>query len=57
MHELGHTLGLRHGGGQNRNRKPNYISLMNYRYSFTLQESGGDGYLDYSPADSWRVKE
>jgi outer membrane protein OmpA-like peptidoglycan-associated protein len=50
MHELGHTLGLRHGGGQNRNRKPNYISLMNYRYSFTLQESGGDGYLDYSPA-------
>ena len=50
MHELGHTLGLRHGGDQNSNHKPNYISLMNYRYSFTLQESGGAGYLDYSPA-------
>ena len=50
MHELGHNLGLLHGGFQNRNHKPNYVSLMNYRYSFTLQEAGGDGYLDFSPA-------
>ncbi len=30
MHEFGHTLGLRHGGGDNVNCKPNYPSVMNY---------------------------
>jgi hypothetical protein len=30
MHELGHTLGLRHGGTDNVNCKPNYPSVMNY---------------------------
>jgi hypothetical protein len=30
MHELGHTLGLRHGGGDYVGCKPNYISVMNY---------------------------
>ena len=33
MHELGHNLGLRHGGDDNRNNKPNYLSLMNYQYA------------------------
>ncbi|WP_436925749.1 PKD domain-containing protein [Halosimplex amylolyticum] len=33
MHELGHNLGLRHGGDENRNNKPNYLSLMNYQYA------------------------
>ncbi len=33
-HELGHNVGLRHGGNENDNRKPNYLSLMNYLYSF-----------------------
>jgi hypothetical protein len=32
MHELGHTLGLRHGGGDDYNCKPNYFSIMNYLY-------------------------
>ncbi|CAE8608761.1 unnamed protein product [Polarella glacialis] len=32
MHELGHALGLRHGGGDNIINKPNYISIMNYLY-------------------------
>lgn len=32
MHELGHTLNLRHGGGEEENAKPNYQSVMNYRY-------------------------
>ncbi len=46
MHELGHALGLRHGGGDDVNCKPNYPSVMNY----TLQ---GRNYapsrrLDYS---------
>jgi hypothetical protein len=31
MHEFGHTLGLGHGGGDGDNRKPNYLSVMNYR--------------------------
>ena len=32
MHEFGHNLGLRHGGFENLNDKPNYISVMNYMY-------------------------
>ncbi|RGE45793.1 hypothetical protein DZC30_07585 [Comamonas testosteroni] len=35
MHELGHTLGLRHGGDENTNNKPNYFSVMNYFYQNT----------------------
>ena len=36
MHELGHNLGLRHGGGNEDapGFKPNYLSVMNYRYQF-----------------------
>lgn len=32
MHELGHTLGLRHGGDENLNDKPNHLSVMNYTF-------------------------
>lgn len=32
MHELGHNLGLRHGGKEDLNYKPNYWSVMNYLY-------------------------
>ena len=32
MHELGHNLGLRHGGDEDTNYKPNYYSIMNYDY-------------------------
>jgi hypothetical protein len=31
-HELGHNLGLLHGGDDSMNRKPNYQSVMNYMY-------------------------
>lgn len=52
MHELGHNLGLRHGGFENRNRKPNYNSVMNYRFQFPGADTNcnaiGDGVLDYS---------
>jgi len=34
IHELGHLLGLHHGGFEACNGKPNYNSLMNYRYQF-----------------------
>jgi len=33
MHELGHTLGLDHGGGEPENFKPNYYSVMNYLWA------------------------
>ncbi len=32
MHELGHTLGLMHGGDDDINYKPQYLSVMNYAY-------------------------
>jgi hypothetical protein len=32
MHELGHNLDLHHGGDEDLNYKPNYISVMNYLY-------------------------
>ena len=30
MHELGHNLGLDHGGNDGRNYKPNYRSVIYY---------------------------
>jgi hypothetical protein len=52
MHELGHNLGLLHGGADGDNYKPNYNSVMNYEYQFggvdTNCSRGGDGVLDYS---------
>ena len=39
LHELGHNLGLHHGGFEACNGKPNYNSLMNYRYQFTGLDS------------------
>src|SRR5689334_22291027 len=35
MHEFGHNLNLRHGGGDGLNYKPNYLSIMNYRYQLS----------------------
>jgi hypothetical protein len=35
MHELGHNLWLGHGGGDGINKKPNYLSVMNYHFSHT----------------------
>jgi hypothetical protein len=35
MHELGHNLGLRHGGDEFLNCKPNYFSVMNYLYQMS----------------------
>ena len=35
LHELGHNLGLEHGGGNSLNHKPNYLSVMNYSFQVT----------------------
>lgn len=34
MHELGHNLGLNHGGSDKINYKPNYLSVMNYLFEY-----------------------
>jgi uncharacterized repeat protein (TIGR01451 family) len=46
MHELGHTLGLRHGGSDDLNCKPNYVSVMNY--FFQTRDVDGSRKLNYS---------
>ena len=49
MHELGHNLGLRHGGINDTNYKPNYLSIMNYSFQFSgLLHADGTTQLDYS---------
>ncbi|HXG21623.1 MAG TPA: hypothetical protein VNN62_21425 [Methylomirabilota bacterium] len=51
LHELGHNLGLEHGGGRFlapeervKNHKPNYRSVMNYSFQVT----GINGQFDFS---------
>jgi hypothetical protein len=52
MHELGHTLGLDHSGGEGNadtvNFKPNYPSIMNYAYQTRGVFRGGTQVFDYS---------
>lgn len=48
MHEFGHTLGLRHGGADNVNCKPNYPSVMNYMLADVMQFNAGYIRIDYS---------
>ena len=44
VHELGHTLGLGHGGADTINCKPNYLSAMNYPHQFgTLYQTTAPG--------------
>ena len=49
MHELGHNLGLRHGGDDHVRYKPNYLSVMNYAFQLTgLLQADLTARLDYS---------
>jgi hypothetical protein len=49
MHELGHTLGLKHGGDDDVNAKPNYLSVMNYTFqTIGLLASVKQRRFDYS---------
>ncbi|MES0490228.1 MAG: lamin tail domain-containing protein [Leptospirales bacterium] len=46
LHELGHNLGLGHGGDTSVNYKPNYFSVMNYMYGGPAVATGtvNEGY-------------
>jgi len=61
MHELGHNLGLQHGGSESLNNKPNYNSLMNYQFQFsgvdTTCDAIGDGLANYSSGRYVRLDE
>jgi hypothetical protein len=49
MHELGHNLELHHGGGDDVNFKPNYLSIMSYAFQTKgVIKSGDAGTFDYS---------
>ena len=50
VHELGHNLGLRHGGDVNDPRfKANYLSVMNYKWrNYGLIDVEGNTWIDYS---------
>jgi hypothetical protein len=49
MHELGHNLGLRHGGCDDANSKPGYASVMNYAYQMDGVPRGAlRGVIDFS---------
>ena len=50
MHELGHNLQLGHGGGDDINHKPNYLSIMNYSFVESgLITDGVSGNYNFSP--------
>jgi hypothetical protein len=54
MHELGHNLGLMHGGFENANYKPNYWSVMNYLYQLAGLDGNPSGGTAYQ---RWRNKQ
>jgi len=54
QHEFGHNLGLDHGGNDIVNRKPNYLSVMNYAFQqcgVTAAPPALPGGCDYSRQD------
>jgi len=48
LHELGHNLGLLHGGHDDLNYKPNYMSSMNYLYQLEGLDLANDGKIFYT---------
>ena len=55
MHELGHTLNLRHGGSDDLLCKPNYLSVMSYTGGF--QQFDKLRPLDYSRSELYPLQE
>jgi hypothetical protein len=59
MHELGHNLGLNHGGPtlDAAAWKPNYLSIMSYQYAYTGVIRNGSWVFDYSRHPVAQVRE
>ena len=60
MHELGHNLGLNHGGFEKFNHKANYQSIMNYTYQNDLLVPVNNPQIsvpDYSHWELWQLDE
>lgn len=57
MHELGHNLGLKHGGADHMNYKPNYISIMNYAFQVSGLWRDGKRVYDYQRLPATRLDE
>lgn len=61
MHELGHTLGLHHGGADDINNKPNYNSVMNYLWQtpadWMNEDTNGNGIQDFNDLNGNGVKD
>jgi hypothetical protein len=51
MHELGHNLSLHHGGNDDFDQKPNYISVMNHSYQFGIGSTTSPGPYPTSEVD------
>jgi len=48
LHELGHNLGLKHGGPDHEHYKPNYLSVMNYNFQMAGVKRNGERRFFYS---------
>ncbi|WP_432884440.1 hypothetical protein ACQPYH_43875 [Kribbella sp. CA-245084] len=58
VHELGHNIGLKHGGTDNLNYKPNYLSVMNYSFQLGgVLKSDGTKYWGYSNVQPTSINE
>jgi hypothetical protein len=59
IHELGHNLGLLHGGNDNCNDRPNYNSIMNYSSSGDDSDCNGtsDGLPNFSTGSHVAIDE
>ncbi|MFC6158142.1 zinc metalloprotease [Kribbella jiaozuonensis] len=58
IHELGHNIGLKHGGTDNLNYKPNYLSVMNYSFQLGgVLKADGTKYWGYSNVQPTSINE
>ena len=57
MHELGHNLGLRHGGVDIENYKPNHLSVMSYLNQVDWLIKNCKPFLDFERFDMTNLNE